>query len=325
MRFDPRHLIQFATIFEEGSFTRAAEVLGIAQPALSKTVAQLEGRLGQGLFLRRRRPVEPTELGRMLALHGIQLRSILDEAGQTAALMAQGRQGTLRIGAPPFFAEEVLPQLVTGFHDTTPGVGFEMSSAYAPDLRQRVAERRLDLALVPMESDSAAPWLRQHHLADIDHAVVARPQAVPAPGTDLVAALSQGQWINHAPRSILRGYTQHALSRMGVMQANVIATSESGSAVVGMLLTVDCFAVLPVMSILPQLRSGQLGVVARLPGLPVLPFGLITQAGAGGPPLVDAFQRFARSVFQRLAAEGASFMVGAPPGVPGRWTRPVAG
>ena len=70
MKYDPRHLVQFAAIIEEGSFSLAAERLGTTQPALSSMVKTLETRAGLDLLARRRRPVTPTPLGAELARMG---------------------------------------------------------------------------------------------------------------------------------------------------------------------------------------------------------------------------------------------------------------
>lgn len=303
MKLDPRHLIVLATIVEEGSFTRAGEVLGVAQPALSKTVAYLETRLGQSLFVRRRRPVEPSNLGRVLAMHGAQLRSILDDAGQAVEQMALGRRGTLRIGAPPFFGEEVLPQLAIAFQREHPRVGFELVSVYAPELRERVATRKLDLALGPLEGAPSVPGLRQRHLVDIHHAVIAASgRDIPA-GADLSRVLGDAQWISHSPRSILQAYTQNALAQIGVTRLRSIVVSDSSTAVISMLLATDAFTVLPVVTVLPQLRAGQIKIVAYLPELPVVSFGAVTHHSQDGNVLVERFLDFARTTFATLSAE----------------------
>lgn len=307
MRIDPRHLIQFATIVEERSFTRAAQVLGLSQPALSKTVAYLESRLGQALLTSRRRPVEPSELGRVLAARGIQLRSIIDDAEQTADLVAQGQFGRLRVGAPPFFCEDLLSQIVLAMGQERQGIGFEMVSAYARDLRARVRERKLDVALVPMESMAANSGLRQTHLADVEHAIMARAGLALSPKARLQDVLSQGLWIGHSDKSILHGYAQTGLARMGVTQIRSFASSESGAGLVRVLAARDAFAILPTITTLPQLRTGLLQIVAIPPELPNVPIAVVSHQTTSDDSLIRAFEAFARREFTSLIAEARHY------------------
>ena len=70
MKIDERHLVQLAAVVQMGAVTEAAALLGLSQPAVSRTLSMLEKRLGEPLFLKGRRPLRPTPLGRALADHG---------------------------------------------------------------------------------------------------------------------------------------------------------------------------------------------------------------------------------------------------------------
>lgn len=70
MKLDPRHLEILAAIVEAGGLTEGAALLGKSQPSVSRSVALLEDRVGEPLFLPTRRPLQPTELGLALAQEG---------------------------------------------------------------------------------------------------------------------------------------------------------------------------------------------------------------------------------------------------------------
>ena len=102
MKLDERHLIQLAAVINAGGVTEGAELLGMTQPAVSRTLALLEKRLGEPLFVKGRRPLRPTPFGRALADHGQAMlepgaflrqgpRDIA-EAGRLAPRMAQSQQ-----------------------------------------------------------------------------------------------------------------------------------------------------------------------------------------------------------------------------------------
>eukprot|EP01035_Chromulina_nebulosa_P050277 gene50277-68347_t len=74
MKIDERHLVQLAAVIETGGVTEGAAMLGMTQPAVSRTLSMLERRIGEPLFVPGKRPLQPTPLGQQL---GIQGRSIL--------------------------------------------------------------------------------------------------------------------------------------------------------------------------------------------------------------------------------------------------------
>ena len=67
MKIDERHLIQLAAVVKTGGVTEGAALLGLAQSAVSRTLSMLEKRVGEPLFIKGRRPLQPTAFGLALA------------------------------------------------------------------------------------------------------------------------------------------------------------------------------------------------------------------------------------------------------------------
>ena len=88
-----------AAIVETGGLSEGADRLGRSQPSVSRTLSDLEKRLGQPLFEPGRRPLQPTELGQMLALHGAEIASAANAASRSFDAYRQGRSGVVRIGS----------------------------------------------------------------------------------------------------------------------------------------------------------------------------------------------------------------------------------
>src|SRR3954462_3039619 len=106
-------LAYFAAVVDTGSFTRAAERLGITKAVVSQQVARLEHDLGVTLLVRTTRRVHPTEAGRMFHAR---CAVILREAGDAFDELAQsaaGPTGTLRIAAPHDYGTSVAVPVVT--------------------------------------------------------------------------------------------------------------------------------------------------------------------------------------------------------------------
>ncbi|EAB6718320.1 LysR family transcriptional regulator, partial [Salmonella enterica subsp. enterica] len=91
MKLDERHLVQLAAVVQAGGVTEGAALIGMTQPALSRTLAVLEQRIGEALFVRGKRPLQPTPLGKALAEHG---QAMLSASRKAAALVDGFHKGS---------------------------------------------------------------------------------------------------------------------------------------------------------------------------------------------------------------------------------------
>lgn len=139
----------FLAVAEELHFGRAAQRLHIAQPPLSRTIRQLEKRLGTPLFERSTRSVQLTESGRALVEPA---RAILDavrlaEMAVTAA--GRGQTGRVRIGFAGSSSHHLVGTWAKLVRRTHPGIEFVLeSSAYASEVLNRLSEGTLDIGIV---------------------------------------------------------------------------------------------------------------------------------------------------------------------------------
>jgi DNA-binding transcriptional LysR family regulator len=102
-----RDIEYFAVVAEHGNLRRAAESLGLSQPALSKSLRRLEKSMAAKLVKRTPKGVELTTVGTALNAQVRRIRLTLDDVAREAADLSQGRAGQLRIGASPVHAEEL--------------------------------------------------------------------------------------------------------------------------------------------------------------------------------------------------------------------------
>jgi len=97
MKIDERHLLQIAAIVLYGGVTEAASVLGLSQPAISRNISNIEKRLGEPLFIKGKRPLQPTPLGRLLANHGQVIMEASRKASESAQSFQKGSSGVIRV------------------------------------------------------------------------------------------------------------------------------------------------------------------------------------------------------------------------------------
>ncbi|MEU6608809.1 LysR family transcriptional regulator [Streptomyces shenzhenensis] len=157
MDVELRHLRAFTSVARHRSFSRAAEELLITQPALSRTIAQLEDRLSVRLFDRSSRHVELTDTGAEFLVHA---ERVLATLGQ--ALAAVGHRATVRLGFSWLLPDPWAQQTVSRFEEST---GASVDLIRTDDPLQALRRRTLDIALVRGDVD-APRGARIVHLYD---------------------------------------------------------------------------------------------------------------------------------------------------------------
>lgn len=135
MALEPNDLLLFARVVDEGSFSRAAERVGLPKSTVSRRIAALEATLGERLLLRTTRKLTVTDFGLSMLEHANQVASEVE----AAAALAQHRQvepsGRLRVSMPGDFANVVLGPMLAEFIAAHPAISLEID----------LSPRRVDL------------------------------------------------------------------------------------------------------------------------------------------------------------------------------------
>jgi DNA-binding transcriptional LysR family regulator len=150
-----RHLRYFVAIAEEGSFTRAAERLWVAQPGLSTQIRRLEAELGVQLFERHPRGIELTEAGRLFLERARTTLAAADAAVATGRDLETGAVGTLRLGIASGPGWRPTSSLLQKFNHERPGVEVTVVEAHGGTLWRDLRDGRLDALLAPVGHGSA--------------------------------------------------------------------------------------------------------------------------------------------------------------------------
>jgi LysR family transcriptional regulator, benzoate and cis,cis-muconate-responsive activator of ben and cat genes len=135
--YELRHLVYFLEVARQLHFRRAAEALSVAQPALSRQIAQLEKALGTQLFTRSRRKVELTPAGRAFADRIEPVLRSLAAAGREMQALTEGQAGHVRVAFTGLAMATVLPGILREFNHRFPGIRVELNES--PTSTQRVA------------------------------------------------------------------------------------------------------------------------------------------------------------------------------------------
>ncbi|MCI8742515.1 MAG: LysR family transcriptional regulator [Lachnospiraceae bacterium] len=145
-----KELRYIVTLADEGSVSRAADRLYMAQSSLSEFLQQYEAELGVSLFVRTSRGVRPTAAGslfvdnaRTILKHYRLVQAQLDD-------MADLKVGTVIFGISSFRGRHMVPRLLKAFHDKYPGIQVKLVEGNSMALEEMLVEGSLDLAIVAL-------------------------------------------------------------------------------------------------------------------------------------------------------------------------------
>ncbi len=147
MKTQLRDMEYFAAIAEHGQVQRAAEALGLSQPALSKSLRRLEQTMKAKLLKRTPKGVELTAVGGALLTQVRRLRLMLDEISRETADLSEGRAGRLHVGTGPEFALHVVPAACAALLKEAPRIKLKMTVGTADMLLPALSRGELDLTI----------------------------------------------------------------------------------------------------------------------------------------------------------------------------------
>ncbi len=141
-------LRHFMKVAELQNFTRAAEQVGLSQPALSRSVARLEDELGQPLFERQTRKVALTDAGSLLVDRARRVLLMVDD--MTAEISDDGESGRIRVAAIPTVAPYFLPECLKAFQRQFPMAQVIVHEDTTDILLKKVSDGEIDVAIAAL-------------------------------------------------------------------------------------------------------------------------------------------------------------------------------
>jgi LysR family nitrogen assimilation transcriptional regulator len=253
---DLKQIEYFVRVAERRSFSRAAELLGVAQPSLSRQVRLLEQELGQHLLYRNGRGAEPTEAGLRFLEHGRALLALAARAKEDLQdLRGTPPAGKVVIGLPPRVARPVTPSLVQAFRRACPDASITVAEGLSTQVREWLLAGRIDLAL--LYDPPPSPQLSYESLFREDLVLAAAPAThPPLPASVKVAHLGDYPLILPSLPNAIRTLVESVCRRQGV-RLNVAAEVDAVQTIAQLVAQGDACTILP--------RSAVLGPAADHP------------------------------------------------------------
>lgn len=302
MKFDPRHLEILAAIVDQGGLTEGARMLGRSQPSVSRTLAQLEARIGAPLFHPGKRPLQPTSLGLAMAEQGRAVLKANRTAGEIAARYRIGHSGLARVGGTPIFMDGVLAPMIAQFQQSYPDVRIDQSYGYADALIEGLRNGSFEMAIVPLRPDSVPPDLHFQPVLPSRNVIACRT-GHPLTRRRLVtlADIAEYPWIAPPTESPLYRDLHRALSRIGARDFRISFSGGSLASVIGVLAGSDSLTVLPYSVAFLMRPQSQVTALSLEIGHPERHLGILAMPRQDPNPAAKRFRGFITAQFEALS------------------------
>jgi DNA-binding transcriptional LysR family regulator len=284
------------------SFTRAAELLSLTQPAVSFHIKSLEEDLGARLFRREKHRVVLTEVGEILLRHAREILALYDRAAADIARVVEHVGGTLTLGVASVIAKYVMPRPIGLFKKRNPQVSIVLEAGNTDSIVAQLARGALDLAIVSdpvdLKGHVTEPLIDDELrlITPPDHGWTGRDAVML---TDVVAEPFILREEGSGTRRILEWYLgQHGIA---VSDLNVALTLGSTEAVKAGVEAGAGVSIVSSLSLGDEVRTGAIAIVPIEGVRMARTFSLVYPKLAYRKVVVETFLAFCRERFRASA------------------------
>ncbi len=274
-RMTLRQMQTLVTVAEHRNILKASELLNMTQPAVSKSIKEMEATLGVALFKRSTRGVTPTEYGAAFVDH---VRSVLAEmrtAWNELADLRDAYVGKLELGILPSVSGGPLMEVLTDLHRERPGISITIHEGVHSQLLPSLRTGELDMVVGRMIEDGERGGLTQEILYHEPWVVIARsdhPLLKRNTPLDL-EELADGQWILPLPNATIRPVVQYIFNEHGLELPQAAIECSSGLVAQSLLGRTDMLMIMPRYFLGPE-EHGNLGALPVELKIDPMPVGI---------------------------------------------------
>ncbi|MBI5583974.1 MAG: LysR family transcriptional regulator [Deltaproteobacteria bacterium] len=292
-----RILQQVVILAEARSYARAAKMLHLSQPGLSRSILQLEARIGQRLFDRSRRQIQLTEAGLLFVNRARDLLARGDDLEREVSLLNGSRGGQLNMGAGPYPAELILKPALKTLLSGPQGLRVRVSTDHWLNLVRQLRSGEIDLALAEFSELTGEPDLEirpltplqgyflgraGHPLLSEEEPSLQRVLQFPLAAVSHFPSRIMGPMLQGLPESSLRPQVAVITDNLDVIREVVSGT--------------DILGLFTLSQVETELEKGKLVVIPYTAPWLHSQYGLITLKRHNGSPDEETFIRLALEV-----------------------------
>lgn len=299
--------MQLAAVLEAGSVSEGAALLGQTQPAVSRSLASLESRVGRPLFVKNRRPLEATPLGTLLAAQGRAILAASRKASHAVQGHIKGTSGSIRVGGVPFLMDAVFSRMIGGFHRAEPDIAVEQFYGHVPELVSMLEGGQIDFALTPISDLGLENGFEFTHCLT-GHNVVACRTGHPLTKKDGLQAydLCRYPWVSPLPGSPLLTDLNMIMSTIGIAELKFCYSGATLAGTLHFLGETDALAIMPFFCVHAERRQNLITKLSYEIPQPIRPIGILRKSRNPSTPACERIMSYLQSSFRDLRQNLAS-------------------
>jgi DNA-binding transcriptional LysR family regulator len=302
LRLKLHDLHVFMAVAQAGNMSKAAALLNTTQPAISRTIAELERAIGVRLFDRNSQGIEVTEYGRVLLDGGA---AVFDELRQTVKnikFLADPTAGEVRIGCNHTLAASFVSVAIQRFSRQYPGIAFHLVTTYVESLRRELTERNVDLLIGARWGPLIDERLEFEFLFDDRYVIVAGAQSPWARRRKIeLGELVNEPWVLPPPGSGIASLALQTFRASGLDFPRTIVVTESPQVRFNLPATGPFLTMFSASALrFPTKRTDVKVLPVQLSIAPV-PYGIVTLKNRTLSSVARLFIKHAREVARPLA------------------------
>ena len=291
-RLKVRHMQAFVEIARQRSLKDAAEILNLTQPAISKTLKELEEIVGATLLTRSRSGVATTLEGDVFLRHATAGLSSFDRALSSISDFAEGARGIVRIGALPSVAARLLPQVVQEFGHLAPGATAVVEDGPHSYLVDKLRAGQIDLVIGRLGKPDTMRGLTFTQLYIESVAIVCAPDH-PVQDVRRLSDIFDYPVIYPPEDSAIGPLVDRMMISEGINKDESRVHSVSATFGRGLVLSSHAVWIISTGVVADDISAGRLRALTFDTGLTVGPIGLMARADVDLSPLADLFAQTA--------------------------------
>lgn len=279
-----RHLLGIA---EAGSLRKAARGLEISQPALTKSIRQLEEELCAPILQRTPRGVVLTEYGRVVVARARTAFTELDRIAEEIEAIRGASGGQVRIAVSPVAGVTLVPAALRRFRQAYPNVTVTVMDGLYPKILPLIREREIDFAIGPLPQQLLGPEFLAEQLFFSEARIGCRKSHPLANATSLVE-LQDAQWAITGPERGPGSLFESVFRQMGASPPPAILRFESVTSLLATALAEDLLFVMPIKIIEHPFYASSMCAIPVRERIAPVPIHLLRSSQSPLPPSAEA-------------------------------------
>jgi DNA-binding transcriptional LysR family regulator len=297
MRLHDLHVLM--AVVQAGSMSKAAALLNTGQPAVSRSISELEHALGVSLLDRSRQGVKPTEYGRALLEGGTAVFDDLRQTVKNIGFLADPTTGEVRVGCNPFLAASFVSSAVDRLSRHYPRIVFRVVTGYVETLHRELIERNVDLLVALRFGSMADERLDYEPLFDDSYSFAVGAQNSWARRRRIeLAELANERWVLPPPESLLGSVAMDAFRVSGLDYPRAAVIADPFEVRISLVATGRFISI---FSSALSARRPELKVLPVKQPLIRVPVGIVTLKKRTTSPLAQLFINSSRELAKQLA------------------------